>query len=239
MTISVCMPYYNREKELIRGIESILKHNPTLDLKFSITCDRSRPPLSYSCFSPAYSDLVRINWIQGTPEPRNPCKPINLAVNRAIKHQDPDLIVLTGPEITHTEQTITHMVDLYRAIFDDPAVDTPLLSYITANCYDKRGKIAGAGVDYTKDGRLPVPEGAHFHFLAMFSPELWEKAGGFDPDYRNVQGCDDNDWLWRCHKAGARFYCVDSAVWHEVSTTKWNMPHGRDLFYEKWPELKS
>ena len=80
MTISIAMPYHNREPELIRGIESILKHTPELDLKFSIACDRSRPPLSELAFPKVWRDLVMINWIQGTPEPRNPCVPINLAV---------------------------------------------------------------------------------------------------------------------------------------------------------------
>lgn len=232
MKVSVCMPYYNREKEVVRGVASVIEHNPELDLSFSIACDRSRPPLAIECFPEEHRDLIRLGWIMGEPEPRNPCKPINLSVYRAIMHQKPDVIALTGPEITHINPVLTMMV---AAI----SVSEAKFPYVTARCEDERGCIAGAEVDYNADGRLPVPEGAHFHFLAAFTPALWVEAKGFDEAYRFGQACDDNDWLWRCHRAGATFYHINETVLHEKSTTTWNMPHNRDLFFEKWPELKS
>ena len=230
MKVSIAMPYYNREDQLIEGVYSLFKTYPLLDFVISIACDRSRPPLSLDIFPSGQRAHMLASWIEGKPEPRNPCVPINLAVNRAISRLKPDVIVLTNPEIIHVRPVIDEML----LVIKQEGPDT----YVTARCEDERGVIAGTEVDYSKAGRLPVPEGAHFHFLAAFTPALWAKAGGFDPDYRFGQACEDNDWLWRVKRAGGLFRHVDTPVFHQKSTTVWNLPHNKDLFFEKWPELK-
>lgn len=224
--ISICMAHYNRPNELDEGVYSIFKTYPQLDFEISICDDRSRGPLSLDRFPSGQRAHIRLSWLMGTPEPRNPCAPLNLAVNRS----KGDVIVLTNPEIIHTKPVLTEMLEVLEAAGP--------MAYVTARCEDERGVIAGREVDYSKDGRLPVPKRAHFHFCAMLHRSLWEKAGGFDEDYRNGQACEDNDWLWRLHNAGAEFFHVDTPVWHIQTKLKWNLPHNKDLFYKKWPELR-
>jgi GT2 family glycosyltransferase len=67
-----------------------------------------------------------------------------------------------------------------------------------------------------------------------FRRTLWEKAGGFDEDYRGGQGCDDNDWLWRAYAAGARFRVAPVLVWHHDHALAWRLPLNRELFLRKW-----
>jgi hypothetical protein len=158
--------------------------------------------------------------------PLNPCVPINAAVRAS----SGDVLVLTNAEVGHVQPVIDEML----ALLEHPD------DYVTAPCFDaKRGWLAGPKVDYRGGGRLPVPAGAHFHFLAMLRRSLWDKAGGFDEDYRLGQATDDNDWTWRLHRAGARFRCAEHAVYHLHlgAPVQWGLPHNRDLFRRKWPEV--
>lgn len=211
------MSYYDRREQLehsIRAYEALYD-----DLELSIVDDRSRPSL----VCPETRFDVKFSRIESKDHtPKNPCVPLNQAVNQSTR----DIIVLTNPEIEHRYPVLLSMLDL----LDDDA-------YITARCEDQRGCIAGPEVDYTKAGRLPVPEGAHFHFCAMLTRKLWERSGGFDEDYREGQACEDNDFLWRLHRAGADFKHVEVPVYHTKSTVKWRLPHNKELFYSKWPDL--
>jgi GT2 family glycosyltransferase len=87
-------------------------------------------------------------------------------------------------------------------------------------------------------GRLPMPPGSGFHFCAMLHRSLWERAGGFDEAYRAGQGCEDNDWLWRLHAAGALFILRDDlVVWHRATALRWprgGLPGNRRLLKSKW-----
>ena len=220
--ISVTMAYYNRPDELRRSISAYKKLYSGFEL--SICDDRSEPSI-HTDFPEAVSFDTVIHRVDSDHTlPLNPCVPLNIAVNQS-KH---DIIVLTNPEIEHREDVFTSMMELLDKN-----------SYVTARCVDDRGVLAGKEVDYSTDGRLPVPEGAHFHFCAMLCRELWEKAGGFDEDYRFGQACEDNDWLWRLHRVGAEFKHTEKTVYHHQTHVKWNLPHNKDLFYRKWPSLIS
>ncbi len=146
----------------------------------------------------------------------------------AVEMATHNIIVLTNPEIEHREPVLLEMLELLNEPND----------YVVARCWDDElGWLADQSVDYSTAGRLPVPPGAHFHFCAMFNRELWEKAGGFDEDYRFGQACEDNDWLWRLWESGANFKLIDGEVRHVSTHTQW--PEGawqrnKELFYRKW-----
>lgn len=216
--ISVCMAYYNRREQLENSIRA---YEITYDdLELSVVDDRSRPSLVF----PATRFDVKFSAIDSDIHtPLNPCVPLNKAVNQS-SH---DVVVITNPEVMHPYPTLYAMLD----VLDDN-------SYVTARCIDSRGVIAGAEVDYNTAGRLPVPDGAHFHFCAMLTRSLWEKSGGFDEDYRHGQACEDNDFLWRLERIGADFKHVEVPVYHIKSDVKWNLPHNKELFFSKWPHLR-
>lgn len=221
--ISVCVPYWDRQRMLNRMFinyrqvygGAVAGHQ----LEFSI-CDDGTPE---PAVVPPGTMLTRLRTKHG---PLNPCVPIN----RAVAASSGEILVITNAEVQHREPTLLRMFELLEGPDD----------YVMASCYDSRGFwLAGGDTDYTTRGRLPVPPGGHFHFCTMLYRTLWEKASGFDEDYRNVQAADDNDWLWRLHRAGAQFRLSASTVLHERSDGKldWGIPHGRRLFLAKWPNV--
>jgi GT2 family glycosyltransferase len=151
-------------------------------------------------------------------------------MNAAVRASIGDVIVLTNPEVEHREPVLDEMLALLETEND----------YVVAPCIDADGTVlAGRGVDYSAAGRLPVPQGAHFHFAALLRRDLFERVGGFDPSFRQGRGCEDNDWLWSLHAAGARFRLSETPVYH------YRTPHvyevsgesNRDRLQRKWGHL--
>lgn len=218
--ISVCTPYWNQQEHLDRMVTMYHRLYEDYRFEFSV-CDDGSP-------QPAEHPECLITRLPAKDRPLNPCVP----VNRAVEASSGDIIVLTKPKVVHDVPVLPEMLSMLRHEDD----------YVTARCYGvgypgvRRLALAGPDVDYATRGRLPVPDGAHFHFLAAFHRSLWDKAGGFDEDFREVQGCDDNDWLWRLHRVGTRFRCAEGTVWQPRSETRWGLPHGKHVFARKWPE---
>jgi hypothetical protein len=215
LKISICMPYWVRQAELNRSLAAYRRLYSGLDLEISICDDGSTTPVvAPGCI---------LTSLPKKTIGLNPCVPINAAV-RASRG---DIIVLTNPEIEHREDVLTGMLAMLETGED----------YVTVACRDVGGMwLAGPQVDYTKNGRLPVPAGAHFHFCAMLRRELFERAGGFDEAYRNGRSCEDNDWLWTLEAAGARFRLAPGVVWHYNTPHKFKGTHesNRDLLVRKW-----
>jgi GT2 family glycosyltransferase len=149
-------------------------------------------------------------------------------MNVAVRASTADIVVLTNPEIEHTSAVLVKMIGL----LDSP--DT----YVTASCFEPERQLwlAGPKTMYGKNGRQPVPEGSHFHFCAMLHRSLFERAGGFDEDYRTGQGCDDNDWLWRLNSIGAKFVHCDDSVTHYRTRHRWTGTTQRNasILRKKW-----
>lgn len=212
--ISICMPYWQRQQELDASLAAYRAVYEGWDLEISICDDGSPEP------------VVAPGCVVTTLPPKtvglNPCVPINAAV-RASRG---DVIVLTNPEIEHREDVLSGMFALLQDGND----------YVTVSCRDVDGRwLAGAEVDYSAEGRMPVPPGAHFHFCAMLTRELFERAGGFDEAYRFGRACEDNDWLWRLHAVGARFKLAPGVVWHRQTPHKHERRQSNtDLLRAKW-----
>jgi hypothetical protein len=218
--ISVCVPYWNRPTELARMFSEYERLYAGLEIEFSICDDGSPDPASVP-------EGVVLTRLPEKDHALNPCVPIN----RAVAASSGDVIVLTNPEMEHREPILPDMVAL---IEDD-------MDYVTAPCFDvDRGRwLAGESVRYDEHGRLPVPPGAHYHFLAVFTRKLWRRAGGFDEAYRHGAGADDADWVWRVWRAGGRFKLGKKPVYHYRLTRRstWRgLPRNHAMFWERWPE---
>jgi hypothetical protein len=213
--ISVCMPYWARQAELDRSLAAYARVYPALPLQFSICDDGSPEPVNAPGCVVTRLPSKRIGL--------NPCVPLNAAVRASSS----DVIVLTNPEIEHREDVLSAMYAMLESRDD----------YVTVACRDVSGMwLAGPEVDYSKNGRLPVPPGSHFHFCAMLTRELFERVGGFDEGYRNGRSCDDNDWLWSLEAAGARFKLAPGTVWHHKTPHAYQGTHAsnRDRLIGKW-----
>ena len=196
----VCMPYYNRRELLERSMRAYEKLYGRLAL--SICDDRSVPPLRL----PRTKLKVTLTRLEGTPEPRNPCVPINTAVSAS----DDDVIVLTNPEVEHVDPVFDRM----RAALRFPK------DYVIAACRCAETGRWEARNGLTCRGRLPIPQFSGFHFCTMLHRGLWNAAGGFNEEYRLGLGCDDNDWLWRLESVGANFIPLDDCVVYHHPTAK-------------------
>lgn len=195
--LTVAMPYWNRPDELARSIAAYEKVYPDLDIEFSICDDGSLLPLR-----PA--GKMRVVNLPQKGYALNPCVPINHAVRNATR----DVIVLTNPEVEHRTPVL---YDMLEALTDSN-------DYVMTGCRDTRRGDWYAGPEAPTapiGGRQPVPPGAYLHFCVMFHRSLFERAGGFDVEYRRTPGCEDNDWLWRLYALGdVNFKYVPGVVWH-------------------------
>lgn len=191
------MPFWNRPAELNRSLDAYAKVYPDLDLEFVIADDGSM-------FAPMTRDpKVRVIRLPRKAVAKNPCVPINVAV-RAAKH---DVIVLTNPEIEHCERVLDQMLAALMAPND----------YVMTGCRDASGAWY-AGPEAPRcpvEGRQPIPPGTELHFCVMFHRALFDRVGGFDEAYRELPGCDDNDWLWLLWALGdVNFKYVPGVVKH-------------------------
>jgi glycosyltransferase involved in cell wall biosynthesis len=220
--ISICMPYWNRSKELQRTMDSYAKQYPDLQLEFSICDDGSLVPLK------AQAPNWKVTRLPAHAGALNPCVPINEAIRQATG----DVVVLTNPEVEHRERVLWNMMQLLQTPND----------YVMAGCIEATtgARISGEGTPYGTGGRLPIPSGADLHFCVMFYKSLWERVGGFDEEYRTGLGCDDNDWVWRLHKVGVNFIRLPQDVYHYRTPHRWTgtLEKNAALLKAKWGHLE-
>lgn len=211
--ISVCMPYWQRQKALDKSLAAYARLYEWIEISI---CDDGSP-------EPVQAPGCTVTTLPAKTVGLNPCVPMN----HAVRASSGDVVVLTNPEIEHREDVLGGMLAMLEGPDD----------YVTVSCRDVNGMwLAGPKVDYTKNGRLPVPEGAHFHFCAMLSRELFERVGGFDEGYRNGRSCEDNDWLWSLDAAGAKFKLAPGVVWHHQTPHTYAGTHtsNRDRLFARW-----
>ena len=220
--ISICAPYWDRQAALDQMIRCYREQYAGLPHEISI-CDDGSPV-------PAVAPGCILTRLAAKAKPLNPCVPIN----RAVAASSGDVVVLTNPEIEHRSPVLKEML----ALLDGPH------DYISAQCQHLGRSnngiwLSGPQSATTGRGLSIIPPGGQLHFLVMFRRELWEKAGGFDEDYRHGTACDDNDWLWRVYAAGAIFKQAQGVVWHHRDRrTAWGMPHNNGRFLQKWPPAR-
>ena len=218
--VSVCMPYWlPRESHEVRDtVRRLFDTWP--DLEIALCDDGSSWILETHIMCG-----VRHVHLPYKTMALNPC----VAINAAVNHSTRPVIVLTNPGTEIPAGALEQML----AELDEN-------TYVAAACRDiDTGRwLCHSTVKGGEYGRGPMPEGSGFHFLAMLTRSLWDKAGGFDEDYREGQGFDDNDFLWRLYRAGAKFKVLDDVVIeHKRSTTVWpegGLARNRALFERKW-----
>lgn len=217
--ISVCMPYWNRPKELARSMLAYEKLYPDLELEFSICDDGSFQPLQ------SHGKPWKITRLPFHAQAMNPCVPINAAI-RAATH---DVIVLTNPEVEHRVPVFHQMLAALQAPND----------YVMAGCIEATtgARIAGEGTPLAPaGGRKPIPPGSDLHFCTMFHRGLFDTIGGFDEAYRNGLGCDDNDFVWALYSVRANFKRVPVDVYHYRTPHRWGgtLEKNAAILEKKW-----
>lgn len=223
--LSIAMPYFNRHGQLAQSRMMYDKTYPDLDIEYSICDDGSTPPLVDT-----QDPKVRLTRLPEKRTAKNPCVPINIAVRNCTR----EMIVLTNPETEHHTRVLDQMLNAWKGLND----------YVMAGCRDTLH-----GDWYSGDGRSMkgclAPPRFHYHFCVLFHRELFERIGGFDEDYREGHGYDDNDWLWRLHAAGdVNPIFVPGVTAHRrqiMQRSLWKGPlllRNEALLRKKWGHLK-
>ncbi len=223
------MPYWNRPEQLKASLEKFeeLYIDVSDDLEIIIVDDFSPMPIPPTVQIPMY--IYKILLHKQRRVAMNPCVPINAGVKVATE----DIILLTNPEIIHRSPIIFQMKDRLEKLGPK--------GYIAAACWytDLNIFICHTTLDKAK-GRAPVPKGAGLHFCSMMYKSFFNEIGGFDEDYREGQGYEDNDFLWKLKVAGANFEIADDLITdHSNTKTEWpvgGLERNKKIFYNKWSE---
>lgn len=224
--ISVVMPYWRRPDILRANVAHYCKLYSGLDVEIVIVDDGSPERAAMPVDAPF---PVRAVLLPEKAVAKNPCVPLNAGVAAA----QGDVIVLTNPEVVHRGPILGAMREHLTGLGP--------LGYVAAAC---RGRgwwyCHSIGMPPNRAvGRTVSPPGAGLHFCSMLNRTLFDRAGGFDERYRDGQGYEDNDFLWRLYGAGARFQICDELVCDHVMCPPAEWPEGgaarnRALFDQTW-----
>lgn len=224
------IPHWEREEELRETLASIRSACPAAMVSVCDDGSRSPPPLG-GCGGDVLTCLPRKRVAL------NPCVPINAAVARAVERRE--VVVLTNPGCV----VRAGMLEALLMSLGPRAEERSRRTYVAAACRDAdtgRWLCHGSVVPF-RDGLMPFPRGAGLHFLALLHRDLWAASGGFDEAYRDGQGCEDNDFLWRLDAAGAAFVLRDDVVVdHRRSTTPWpvgGLARNVEILRGRWGNL--
>lgn len=225
--ISLIWPYWDRQSVADMALRRLVALYTELDMEIVVVDDGSPRPYQVPVETPW---PVRVLRLPAKTQALNPCVPINVAVREAAG----SVIALSGPDVWHRSPVLQRM----RRQLDQPSAHGV---YVTAACWFAPGNCwhAHSSARPTVEG-IEMPEGAHYHWLAMLSRDLWDAAGGFDEEYRNGAAYDDPDWLLRLQRAGAEFIMRDDLVVDHIrSEARARWPAGanernRLLFRSKW-----
>lgn len=214
--ISIVMPYWKRQGELIRTLKSY--HSCGYNHEVVLVDDGSGDDV------PATIKLTRKDFAM------NPCVPIN----KGVKAAKGEIIVITGPELVHRVPILDEMKKSLESLGRKGYVIAAAWSVgqVEWHCHST--------VNGHRPGSWPVPKGSGFHFCTMMYRDFFLEIGGFDESYREGSAFDDNDFLWTLEKNGAVF-CMrdDLVVDHYQTSTKWpagGWEKNRLLFEDKWAD---
>jgi hypothetical protein len=215
------MPYWNRQGDWTRARAAYDKLYPDMQLEFSICDDGSPVPLRDT-----QDPKERICRLPIKQDAKCPVTPINCAIRNATN----DIIVLTNPEMIHHERVLDKMLAAWTGPND----------YVMTGCRDSMHGQWYAGPERDYKGCL-IPPGTHYHFCVLFHRSLFERAGGFDEEYRDGHAWDDNDWLFRLWALGdVNFKYVPGVVMHYralLQRSIWKpalLKRNEILFRKKW-----
>lgn len=190
--ISLILPYWMRQEAADRALMLLDKHYADMELEVVIVDDGS--PISYR--KPETRLNVKVVRLPTKDEPKSPC----LCWNEGVKAASGDVIALSCIEVLHEAPVLAEMLEELEK--------TPK-GYILAAawCPEQQAWHTHSTVEVPE-----CPKGTGLAFLGLMRRELYEKAGGWDEEYRDGAGYEDRDFIHRMTAAGAVFVKRDDLV---------------------------
>ena len=188
--LSLILPYFQRQEAADTALALIERHYQDMQLEVVVVDDGSEPPFRHTGFNPDCQPVLRVVRLPAKRDCKATCVPFNRGVSAA-SH---DILALSSVEILHKKPVLQAMLQ-------------ELLQK------DKRTYVSAA-VWCAEQNRWHSHSslGEPLNFMTMLHRDLWEKAGGMDEDYREGVAFDDNDFLNRLKRAGAKFVQRDDLV---------------------------
>jgi hypothetical protein len=226
--ISLILPYWRRQQAANEALALLARHYAA-DLVEVIVVDDGDP---VPFVDPGYRPIKVVRL----PEKRAAmatCVPLN----RGVEASTGDLIALSCVEMLHNTPVLYEM----EREFVDAPDNTYVLAAVRCDEQDRwhcHSSVAGKPCE-----GIPMPEGSGLNFLSMMRRSFWDRVGGFDEDYRKGIAFDDNDFVKRLEKAGAKFIIRDDLiVQHPRKGAKAlyiraQHEHNRQLFVRKWAHV--
>lgn len=225
--LSVVMPYWRRPEILGRNLSKYRDLYPT-DIEIIVVDDGSPEPAEVRGEFPWTIKIVRL---PAKTTALNPC----VAFNRGVAVSRGEIVVLTNPEVIHRTAILSGMRAELEALGPK--------GYVAASCWSERARWwychSKLMPPPAQVGRAEMPDGAGLHFCSMLYRSFYDEIGGFSEEYRDGAGYEDNDLLWKLHRAGARFKISDDHVTdhHDCPRCEWpagGADRNRAIFESKW-----
>lgn len=225
--ISVVMPYWKRLAVLEANLSSYEDFYQNDDIEIIVVDDGSgdlKPNWNYG-------PMVSVIRLPLKDKALNPC----VAFNEGVREAQGNIIVLTNPEVLHRQPILRDMQEHLERLGRN--------GYVSAACWSSSLKMwfchSTKMPPDEQVGRARSPKGAGLHFCSMLNRPLYERIGGFTEDYRQGQGYEDNDFLWKLDKAGAKFEICDDLITDHYDCPRTDWPKGgaernKAIFESRW-----
>ena len=225
--ISIIMPYWNRMEHLKKSLESLWELYYKLDFELIIIDDGTSTVLQ-TLQAEHFPTYMKVVELPKTTVALNPCVPIN----RGVEVAQGDIIVLTNPEIIHREPILFDMKKALKSL--------GAKGYVIAATWGVNHNkwLSHSSIKVGQNGRGKMPPESDLHFCTMMYKSFFLELEGFHEEYRDGQGYEDNDFLWKLHSSGAKFLIRDDLIVDHYSTPiQWplgGLIKNRMLFEKRW-----
>lgn len=222
--LSVVMPYWKRKELLYRSLDRMGELYKDLGMEVIVVDDGSR-----ESFEPKdLPFMVTVLTLPKKDHAMNPCVPFN----RGVEIAKGEVLAITNPEIYHRDPVFYEMLDELDRLGEN--------GYVLASTWCNNLKLWYCHPSGHQQHTDRIPPGFGLHFCGMMHKSLYERVGGFDEDYRDGAGYDDNDFAFRLFAHEAECKIINGVVEHTRTNTGWN-PKGfqtnKKLFDAKWGQL--
>jgi len=191
------MPYYERWDKLQWTLETFVGsgyRGENIDVSLCDDGSTVEPiPLEWSWDE---GIQIGISWLPKKPGWQNPCVPLN----QAVRQSDGELVLLQSPETWHETPCAKIMREHIKDDKDVVLAHVKSLGYVEQKLWHAH----------------PEHRPKRYWFCQMMTRKFYDEIGGFDEEYRNTVGYEDDDFEKRLTDAGANWiWCEDAIAVHE------------------------
>ncbi len=191
--ISLILPYWDRQEIADKAFALLDKHYAGLDLEVIVVDDGNAVPFRVP--------QTRLNVVVVTLPRKDEPKAQPTCWNAGVAAATGEIIVLSCVEILHEQPVLEQLAQALREGGES--------AYVLAAAWCPEMQEWHCHSSYEPDF---VPAGTGGSYCAALYKSLFNKAGGFDEEYRDGAGFEDKDFIYRMLHAGAKFIKRDDLV---------------------------